>query len=755
MRATQGCCFIGLLAFAPVASAQVPSVGVSTVRSQRFVGENLLGFYQADPGDGFSFSLATGDFNGDGADDLATGVPFDAGLVDAPIPSSGSVIIRYGSAGAGLASGLASTVLRQVPYVNPPEEGDGLGLSLASCDFNGDGFDDLAIGLPFESHVGREQTGAVQVHYGSSNGLNFNPEDFFAQSSPGIPGDAENLDRFGLSLTCGDFDADGFDDAVVGVPYEGFGSAALGEAAAGMIVIVPGSAFGLDHHASSYLTQDVDGVGGDGERGDFFGWSLATGDFNADGFGDLGVGAWGEDQARGAIHVFFGGSSGITPAGSLFWMETFIGGSSEAGDSMGVWLASADFDNDGFDDLAVGIPGDDLGFEEAEEAAGRVAVLYGGRLGLDRDRTQFWTEFDILGPPNSEHGDEFGAILAAGDFDKDGFSDLVIAHRAEDLLATEEGAATILMGSAAGLTDARTREVTSGHEGFPGPTAQAEQHFSSALAVGDFDADGHDDLVIGACDEDVAGLADAGAETVLYGALFADGADSGDTSMWSQTVGSPAGNRVVATDAARLGPAAGSGRFGLAVVMPGSGRTVGMPTFVRVGPEHGFANERVLSGSFFINPQTLTMSNVDGQNVFQFMAFDDGVGPGSKNRLAFDLVRAGTFYAIVANFHNEAINGLQAAGAARLAEAGDPLGNNLKIDFEWRAGNAAAAGQLTMWLTRFPFGVPDAAGKVQVISAALPNTANAVINEVSVGMVTGQDPGTVGQLFLDEISFRR
>jgi hypothetical protein len=739
------------LARATPVVAQVPSVGVSTVRSQRFVAENLLGFYRADPGDLFAHTLATGDFNGDGADDLATCVLNDAGLVEAPIPGSGSVVVRSGIPGAGLASNLASTVLRQVPYMNPPEEGDFFSEALASCDFNGDGFDDLAVGVPLEDHVGREDTGAVQVHYGSSAGLNFNPEGFFAQSSPGIPGDAEESDGFGFSLACGDFDSDGFADLVVGVPHEGWGFVLSPEGAAGMVVIVPGSAFGLDTQASTYLTQDVEGVGGEGERGDFFGWSLASGDLNGDGFADLAVGARGEDDGRGAIHVFFGNTTGITPVSSLFWMETFIGGSSEDGDAMGVSLVSADFDGDGFDDLGVGIPGDDLGFEEQEQAAGRVAVLYGGRIGLVRERTQFWTEFDILGAPNSEDGDEFGGVLAAGDFDKDGFADLVITHRAEDLSTTEEGAATILMGSAEGLRDARTREIASGLEGFPGPSGQNEQHFAWSLTTGDFDGDGHADLVLGAFDEDVAALPNAGAETVLYGSLFADGVDNGDTSFWSQTVGSPTGNRVEVNNAARLGPANGTGRFGMSVVMPG-GRSVGMPAFVRVGPERGFANERVLRGSFFIDPQSLAIAPVTDQNFFQFMAFQDGVGPTARTRLAFDLLGNSTSYALVASSFNEVTNALQIVTPAVLAPKNSADGRNIKIDYEWRAGNP---GQLTVWRTFFSTGVPAPSGKVQLFSVALPNTTNAVINSVSIGMVTGQDSGTNGQLFLDEISFRR
>ena len=59
------------------------------------------------------------------------------------------------------------------------------------------------------------------------------------------------------------------------------------------------------------------------------------------------------------------------------------------------------------------------------------------------------------------------------------------------------------------------------------------RHFGYAMAAGDFDADGHDDLAIGAPREDVDGLMDVGRQMVLYGSLFSDGFGSGDTSLWT------------------------------------------------------------------------------------------------------------------------------------------------------------------------------------------------------------------------------
>jgi hypothetical protein len=748
---TLGLAVVLATGLAETAWSQSPSVGLSTVRSQRFFNENLLGFYTPQAGDLFGAVLATGDFNGDGADDLATAMPFDDGLVGEPIVDSGTVIVRYGIPGSGLATSLASAVLRQVPFMDPPESRDRFGGALASCDFNGDGFDDLAVGVSEEDHVGRVDAGAVQLHYGGTSGLNFKPEGFFAQSSPGIPGDAEDGDRFGAALACGDFDADGFDDLAVGAPGEDQ-EGLLTEFGAGMVVLVPGSVIGLRTELATYLTQDVDGVGGDAEFSDFFSFALAVGDFNRDGFDDLVVGSPGEDEARGALHVFFGTVDGITPAASLFWMETFLGGSQAEDDFFGGEFAVADFDGDGFDDLAVGIRDDDL--DGAAVDAGRVAALYGGRLGFDRGRTQFWSEDDILGPAASEPGDRFGMELAAGDFDRDGFAELVIGHPNEALTGPSNGAATVLVGSAAGLTDARTREIALGLEGFPNPAPGSLEgrDFAAALAAGDFDGDGHADLALGAPRE---GGSAVGGEMVLYGALFADGVDNGDASFWSQVHSTSAVNRVSVVKEARLPDAPSTpGRFGLEFLIAGADpRTMPAPSFVRVGPDRGFHDERTLRGTFFIDPQSLTMSSASGANSFRFLSFEDGATPGSKTRLGFNLVRTGSAYALSADSRNAATDTLQSVGAGMLVPAGGSERLNIRVDFEWRAGTP---GHLSIWRTvAAPSVVPDVANRVLIVSADLPNTGGAVINQVTAGAVSGLDQGTFGRLFLDELSFRR
>src|SRR5262245_7680398 len=76
-------------------------------------------------------------------------------------------------------------------------------------------------------------------------------------------------------------------------------------------------------------------------------------DFNGDGFSDLAVGVSGENNNAGAVNVIYGSASGLTSTGNQVWTENSLGETSSAGDRFGISLAAGDFDNDGFADLAI------------------------------------------------------------------------------------------------------------------------------------------------------------------------------------------------------------------------------------------------------------------------------------------------------------------------------------------------------------------------------------------------------------------
>jgi hypothetical protein len=537
-----GATLLALSLFAvPPSRAATDEAGLHPNRSRLFHDEDLI-FYEPHTGDRFAWAVATGDFDGDGADDLATGIPFHDGISGFSPADVGAVVVRYGSLGGGLETDLAENILSQTATgtPDPAEEGDHFGWALAACDFNGDGYDDLAVGIPHEDHLGEADAGAFQLHYGGAAGLPLDGDVFYTQSSAGIPGEVEGEDRTGIALACGDFDGDGFADLAVGVPHEFIEDFDTVSDDAGMVIFVPGGAVFLDHARASVVDQEASWVPDSSQSGDRFGAALATGDFDGDGFDDIAIGVPGElafDPFRdsvGAVQIIYGGFFGPTEAG-VFFKEDRLGGAIEAGDQLGEALAVADFDGDLRDDLAVGIPFEDL---DGKGDVGAVGIAFGSNAGLAFARTTLVEQQDILGFGFNEVGDIFGLALAAGDFDSDTVGDLAVGHPGESGAGPNEGAVTVVMGlDGVGLHPPDHLRIETGRFGFPGQAFSPHKSFGRALAVGDFDGDTFDDLAIGVpfVDDFSLGLADVGMEMVVYARqnLLRDGFEGGSPSQWS------------------------------------------------------------------------------------------------------------------------------------------------------------------------------------------------------------------------------
>jgi hypothetical protein len=523
--------WIALFGASP-STPQSSNVGLSSVRAQRFANEALPP-YVPQQVDLFGLALAAGDFNDDGADDLATGIPRDDCMAGIGPVDCGSVVIRYGVPGVGLASGLADQILNQqeIGSLDPAEEGDFFGWALAACDFDADGFDDLAVGVPKEDlllggTVTIEDSGIVEIYSGSRGGL-ISPASAVLKSN-GIQSVRQLL---GWALACGRFDSAIFADLVVGVP----GATVNNLVGAGRIRFYPGSLAGLGAGVIS-IDQDSADMAGVAEAGDAFGEALAIGSFDINGIPDLAIGVPGENEAAGAVQVISGGVGGINTDFNFIFLEDALGGVPEAGDQFGHALAMGDFDHDGRDDIAIGVPLEDLGF--AEET-GNVGIVYGQSSFFPPFlRSQGFDQDAILGAGNTESDDLFGFALASGDFDRDGYDDLAIGHPQEDNAGASDGdrdgSVTVIMGApAVGLSPARRRHLAAAHDGTPGDLGEHAEFFGRALGVGDFDGNGHADLVVGVPKDDEDGLFDVGSEVVLYGSLFADGFESGELDAWS------------------------------------------------------------------------------------------------------------------------------------------------------------------------------------------------------------------------------
>jgi hypothetical protein len=276
------------------------------------------------------------------------------------------------------------------------------------------------------------------VIYGAAGGLSAANAQLFTQDTTGVPDTAEAGDSFGWALSAGDFDANGVDDLAVGIPLEDFGvSTPLNR---GMVQVFYGASSGLVFTGSDVWHQDVTNVEDIAESADNFGDALVVGDFNRDTYEDLAIGVPFENLGtedfldKGAVAVIYGAAAGLDAANDQFFSEDTIAGvgAGRGSDTFGTALTTADFQRDGFVDLAIGVPFDDFGTAGIENR-GRVYVLRGSANRLITSGFQAWTQ-DTRGVLDvAEEGDVFGYNLRAGDFDGNLAPDLAVSATFEGI----------------------------------------------------------------------------------------------------------------------------------------------------------------------------------------------------------------------------------------------------------------------------------------------------------------------------------
>lgn len=342
----------------------------------------------------FGCSVSTaGDVNGDGYSDLIVGArTWESAAAE---NNEGGAFVYYGSA-AGIAS--TPNVILQTNQTS-----DNFGSNVAcGGDINDDGYSDVLVGAYLAAY-GSTQEGVVFVYLGSAAGIN--------------PAPVHRLERnqafwhFGRSIACaGDVNGDGYSDVIIGAPDSPNVNTDAGQA-----FVYFGGATALGAAVNPAPDQVL--LGSTLLDGSF-GWSVTcAGDVNGDGYSDVAVGAYYDNQGgqaqEGTVWVFHGSATGVNTVAAVVLQNNITTG----------WLGRAvstagDMNGDGYGDLMVGAPLSEAG--EVDE--GIVYLYFGSATGLPATASM---NFQL----NNAGANVGESVCTAGDVNGDGYTDMIIGAR--------------------------------------------------------------------------------------------------------------------------------------------------------------------------------------------------------------------------------------------------------------------------------------------------------------------------------------
>lgn len=429
-----------------------------------------------------------GDVNADGFHDIIIGDPSAQG---------GTAYVVFGHAGP-FARNVSVDALNGVDGFSLSGAYGRLGSSVSSAgDVNADGYADIVVGAPYTSRGNTSVLGSTFFVFGHASPFPANVNVAELDGSNGFR--VDGVDEFDLSgaivSSVGDVNGDGFADVII--------SASGGDPSdlidAGECYVVYGRASGF---APVFDPASLDGANGFRIDGAVpFGVDLhvgPAGDVNGDGLSDLIIGAPGvypdgDPFRHGVSYVVFGAPD--MPAAFQLSMLNGLNGFRLDGGSpgSGVSVASADVNSDGFDDLLVGASG-------GSGIGGVVYVVFGKPDGFAADldlRQLDGADGFRLDLPINADGSSVVTVRSAGDFNGDGFEDVIIGDaRAGTGFA---GRAYVVFGKASGFDTAFDLASLNGNTGFRLDGIDAYDAVGVSVAsAGDMNADGFSDLIIGA-----------------------------------------------------------------------------------------------------------------------------------------------------------------------------------------------------------------------------------------------------------------
>ena len=479
---------IALLALALAACGQGKSQAPQTFDLEHEQPALVVSAAQSDDG---PLSIAAGDVNGDGHPDLIVG----AAQADGPAnsrPDCGEAYVIFGPAAQGGTIDLAQDE-PDVTILGADSE-DRMGFSAAAGDVNGDGIDDILLGAPLADGPAndRPQAGEVYVILGSPS-LEPAIDLALGQQALTLFG-AEEEDRLGISVTAGDVNGDGRADVLAGAFLaDGPDNARYQAGEAYLLLGGPSLGGARDVAQGEY---DLAIIAADED--DQLGYAVATGDLNADGIGDLIIGAFradGPGNARndtGEAYVIFGSRAlgGVLDLASAPANLAVTGAHDE--DDLGAAVASGDVNGDGVDDLLLGAPRAD-GPDDTRDRAGEAYVVFGSASlqgSVDIDRAE--QDVTILG---ADPGDRLGLAVAGDDIDGDGIDDVVLGAEGGDGPENDRenaGEAHVIPGSAS--PEPMVDIALSGTHGAIFGELTGDR-FGGRVAAADWDGDGRADVL--------------------------------------------------------------------------------------------------------------------------------------------------------------------------------------------------------------------------------------------------------------------
>lgn len=388
------------------------------------------------------------DFNGDSHADLAVGAPH--GTVGG-MAKAGYVSVVYGSQG-GVDPARHAVISQNTAGVpGAAETGDTFGTTVVPADFNHDGYTDLAVGAPGEDVGSAVDAGLITILWGSPDGLvTATAVDTGATPNQGIGG----------RLAAGDFDGDGTQDLETGLGYQELRLLAK---------------IGTDGKVG--LTSDVKLWQTAGIPVNLH--SFAAGDINGDGLSDLVAIVTDQDEGdslRG--YIFLGTSDGA-------FSSRGFARSPEGYRLSGETVAIGDLNGDGYGDIVIGHSNDGFDSDQdLPTKGGALGIAYGGPNGQSTTIAPVWINQDTAGVPGvGEFGDGMGTSVAVGDVNGDGYADVVTGVSGEDFSGlTNAGSFLMLRGSAKGLTGTGSQVFSQDSAGLPG-ASENQDRFGSQIAV--------------------------------------------------------------------------------------------------------------------------------------------------------------------------------------------------------------------------------------------------------------------------------